>query len=124
MKTLNEIKDEVAVKYGHANFAAVKNKYRKETLHVGDLIAFVDEANRLFHGQQSLKEAKAVFEDLIKRSGMEYEFREANNDGMYGIKFWYKNQPIDHGFDVTEVDQVALFNCAFELLAIHNISRS
>lgn len=52
MKSLEQIKDEVAKQFGHVNFSAVKNKYRKEVLHIGDLVAFVDKANKLFYKQQ------------------------------------------------------------------------
>ncbi len=52
VKTLDQIKDEIAREYGHRNWANVKNKSRRGLLDVSDLIDFFDEANDRFYASK------------------------------------------------------------------------
>lgn len=49
MKTLNHFRNQLARSYGHLSWAQVKNKVRRSELDVSDLVAFCDEANRLYY---------------------------------------------------------------------------
>ena len=53
MKTLDEIKDEIAKEYGHSCWVAVKNKFKQDSFDVSPLITFCDEANKQFYSQSA-----------------------------------------------------------------------
>lgn len=61
MKTLEDFKNEVAVKYGHKSFIAFKNKCIKENIthSILDMIALLNEASMLY--------IKYVEEEIIKK---------------------------------------------------------
>lgn len=58
MKTLNHFRNQLARSYGHLSWAQVKNKVRRGELDVSDLVAFCDEANRLYY-EHEIEKLKA-----------------------------------------------------------------
>lgn len=82
--SLEECKDAVAKKYGHANWSAVKNKFRNDTLHVGELIAFCDEANMLFYASQPVNSGWVKIDSTIPN--------QIPNEDVF--TYWFNNNKV------------------------------